>query len=180
MELTRRALRRIGNRKRPVGLVLAGSTKTELARLERRLSAKSGGRCLALLSGAAGLGKTATISELRKKSGRPAYRLDCSKLFSKYIGETEKNLHRVFDAASKKGAILFFDEADALFGKRTSVKDAHDRYANQEVSYLLQRIRSYDAPVVFLSRDVAQLKKSFLRHLDCVVEFKPGRVRQVR
>ncbi len=180
MELTRAALRRIGNRKRPVGLVLAGSTKAGIARMERRFVAKSGGRFLALLSGAKGMGKTATVSALRKKSGRPAYRLDCSKLFSKYIGETEKNMKRVFDAALNKGAILFFDEADALFGKRTNVKDAHDRYANQEVSYLLQRVRSYDGPVVFLSRDAALLKKSFLRHLDCVIEFKPGRVRQTR
>ena len=97
----------------------------------------------ALFAGASGTGKTMAAEVLARELGLDLYRIDLSAVVSKYIGETEKNLRRIFDAAEAGGAILLFDEADALFGKRTEVKDSHDRYANIEVSYLLQRMESY-------------------------------------
>ncbi|RZJ40315.1 MAG: ATP-binding protein, partial [Chryseobacterium sp.] len=96
-----------------------------------------------LFYGEPGTGKTLAASLLGKYTGRPVFRVDVSMLVSKYIGETEKQLAKLFDKAENKNWILFFDEADAIFGKRTSVKDAHDKYANQEVSYLLQRIETF-------------------------------------
>ncbi len=97
----------------------------------------------ALFAGASGTGKTMAAEVLASELRLDLYRIDLSAVVSKYIGETEKNLRRVFDAAEAGGAILLFDEADALFGKRSEVKDSHDRYANIEVSYLLQRMESY-------------------------------------
>ena len=92
-----------------------------------------------------------TACLLGKSTGRDVYKIDLSLVVSKYIGETEKNLARVFDQAQHKGWILFFDEADALFGKRSQTKDAHDRYANQEVSFLLQRIETFDGIAILAS-----------------------------
>ena len=92
-------------------------------------------------------------------------------MVSKYIGETEKNLRRVFDAAEDGGAILFFDEADALFGKRSEVKDSHDRYANIEVSYLLQRMEAYRGLAILATNMKASLDTAFLRRLRFVVNF---------
>src|SRR5262249_41524557 len=94
----------------------------------------------ALFSGASGTGKTMAAEVVAEELNLDLYRIDLASTVSKYIGETEKNLKRLFDAAEQGGAILFFDEADALFGKRTEVKDSHDRYANIEVNYLLQRM----------------------------------------
>ena len=106
-----------------------------------------------LFSGPSGTGKTLTVSLLGKETGVKVYQVDLSLAISKYIGETEKNLSKLFQAAEEKNWILFFDEADALFGKRTNVKDAHDRYANQEVSYLLQKIEEYSGLVIFSSSE---------------------------
>ena len=102
----------------------------------------------ALFHGPPGTGKTMTASLLGKSTERDVYRIDLSTIVSKYIGETEKNLANLFNKAENKDWILFFDEADALFGKRTQVQNAHDRYANQEVAYLLQRIESYQGLVI--------------------------------
>ena len=99
------------------------------------------------------------------------YRIDLSSVVSKYIGETEKNLRRVFDAADAGGAILLFDEADALFGKRSEVKDSHDRYANIEVSYLLQRMESYRGLAILTTNLQGALDQAFLRRLRFVVNF---------
>jgi SpoVK/Ycf46/Vps4 family AAA+-type ATPase len=99
------------------------------------------------------------------------YRIDLSSVVSKYIGETEKNLRRVFDAAEEGGAILLFDEADALFGKRSEVKDSHDRYANIEVSYLLQRMESYRGLAILTTNQKNALDPAFLRRLRFVVQF---------
>jgi SpoVK/Ycf46/Vps4 family AAA+-type ATPase len=99
------------------------------------------------------------------------YRVDLSQVVSKYIGETEKNLRQVFDAAEHSGAILLFDEADALFGKRSSVKDSHDRYANIEVSYLLQRMESYRGLAILTSNLKENLDGAFLRRLRFIVRF---------
>jgi SpoVK/Ycf46/Vps4 family AAA+-type ATPase len=99
------------------------------------------------------------------------YRVDLSQVVSKYIGETEKNLRRVFDAADEGGAILLFDEADALFGKRSEVKDSHDRYANIEISYLLQRIESYRGLAILATNLKGALDNAFLRRIRFVVQF---------
>jgi SpoVK/Ycf46/Vps4 family AAA+-type ATPase len=99
------------------------------------------------------------------------YHIDLSQVVSKYIGETEKNLGRVFDAAEEGGAILFFDEADALFGKRSEVKDSHDRYANIEVSYLLQRMEAYRGLAILTTNLKSALDPAFLRRIRFVVQF---------
>jgi SpoVK/Ycf46/Vps4 family AAA+-type ATPase len=101
----------------------------------------------------------------------PLYRIDLSAVVSKYIGETEKNLARVFDAAEEDGTILLFDEADALFGKRSEVKDSHDRYANIEVSYLLQRMEAYRGLAILTTNHKAALDTAFQRRLRFVVHF---------
>lgn len=99
------------------------------------------------------------------------YRIDLAGVVSKYIGETEKNLRNVFDAAEQSGAILFFDEADALFGKRTEVRDSHDRYANIEVNYLLQRMEDYRGLAILCTNRRSALDRAFMRRLRFVVEF---------
>src|SRR5688572_29199827 len=118
-------------------LVVNQSTSQQLN--EFKQCAKEQGRCHGLFYGPSGTGKTLAGALLGKELRRDVLRVDLSAVVSKYIGETEKNLKRLFDDAESKAAVLFFDEADALFGKRTEVKDAHDRYANLEVGYLLQR-----------------------------------------
>jgi SpoVK/Ycf46/Vps4 family AAA+-type ATPase len=103
------------------------------------------------------------------------YRIDLSSVVSKYIGETEKNLRKLFDAAEDSGAILLFDEADALFGKRSEVKDSHDRYANIEINYLLQRMESYRGLAILASNMKNALDKAFVRRLRFIVDFPfPG------
>lgn len=125
----------------------------------------------ALFYGPPGTGKTLTASLIGKKIGADVYQIDLSKVVSKYIGETEKNLSRVFDRAENKDWILFFDEAEALFGKRTSVNDAHDRYANQEVAYLLQRIEAYNGLVILASNLKSNLDDAFTRRFQTMVHF---------
>jgi len=124
-----------------------------------------------LFHGPPGTGKTLAASLLGKLCGRKVYKIDLSMVVSKYIGETEKNLARVFERAEGHGWILFFDEADALFGKRTSVKDAHDRYANQEVSYLLQRIEEYSGVAILASNLKSNIDDAFLRRFQSVIHF---------
>jgi SpoVK/Ycf46/Vps4 family AAA+-type ATPase len=103
------------------------------------------------------------------------YRIDLSAVVSKYIGETEKNLRRLFDAADDGGALLFFDEADALFGKRSEVKDSHDRYANIEINYLLQRMEAYRGLAILATNMKTALDQAFLRRLRFIVPFQfPG------
>jgi hypothetical protein len=125
----------------------------------------------ALFSGASGTGKTMAGEVLANELELDLYRIDLSSVVSKYIGETEKNLRRVFDAAEEGGAILLFDEADALFGKRSEVKDSHDRYANIEVSYLLQRMESYRGLAILTTNQKNALDPAFLRRLRFVVQF---------
>lgn len=125
--------------------------------------------------GPPGTGKTLTASLLGKHIGKEVYRIDLSLIVSKYIGETEKNLARLFDRASNKDWILFFDEADSIFGKRTSVKDAHDKYANQEVSYLLQRIESHPGLVIIATNLKNNIDAAFTRRFHSMIEFEqPG------
>lgn len=125
----------------------------------------------ALFSGASGTGKTMAAEVLANELKLDLYRIDLSAMVSKYIGETEKNLRRVFDAAEAGGAILLFDEADALFGKRSEVKDSHDRYANIEVSYLLQRMEAYRGLAILTTNMKSALDKAFMRRLRFVVQF---------
>jgi hypothetical protein len=125
----------------------------------------------ALFSGPSGTGKTLAAEILANHLTLDLYRIDLSGVVSKYIGETEKNLRRVFDAAEDSGAILFFDEADALFGKRSEVKDSHDRYANIEVNYLLQRMEDYRGLAILATNMKSHMDQAFLRRLRFVVEF---------
>ena len=125
----------------------------------------------ALFYGPPGTGKTMTACLLGKATGREVYKVDLSLVVSKYIGETEKNLARVFDQAQHKGWILFFDEADALFGKRSETRDAHDRYANQEVSFLLQRIETFDGIAILASNQKENIDAAFARRFESIVYF---------
>lgn len=124
-----------------------------------------------LFYGPPGTGKTMTACLLAKATGRDVYKIDLSLVVSKFIGETEKNLAKVFDQAQHKGWILFFDEADALFGKRSETKDAHDRYANQEVSFLLQRIETFDGVVILASNFRENLDEAFTRRFESIIYF---------
>jgi hypothetical protein len=130
---------------------------------------RKGYRCL--FYGPPGTGKSFTACLLGKFANRDVYRIDLSLVISKYIGETEKNLSKIFDQAENKNWILFFDEADALFGKRTKVTDAHDRYANQEVSYLLQRIEDHDGVVILASNQKENMDDAFTRRFESIIHF---------
>jgi SpoVK/Ycf46/Vps4 family AAA+-type ATPase len=125
----------------------------------------------ALFAGPSGTGKTMAAEILAGHLNLDLYRIDLSSVVSKYIGETEKNLRRVFDSAERGGAILFFDEADALFGKRTEVKESHDRYANIEIDYLLQRMEEYRGLAILATNMKSHLDQAFLRRLRFLVEF---------
>jgi SpoVK/Ycf46/Vps4 family AAA+-type ATPase len=132
------------------------------------------GLCI-LFAGPPGTGKTMAADVLAHALGLNMYKIDLSSVVSKYIGETEKNLARIFAEATTSNAILFFDEADALFGKRTQVRDAHDRYANVEISYLLQKMEEYDGVVVLATNLRGNMDEAFVRRLHVAVEFQlPG------
>ena len=124
-----------------------------------------------LFYGPPGTGKTLSACLLGKHCGCDVYKIDLSMVVSKYIGETEKNLAKVFDLAEHKGWILFFDEADALFGRRTRVGDAHDRYANQETSFLLQRIEEFSGVVILASNMKSNIDDAFIRRFHSVIHF---------
>jgi SpoVK/Ycf46/Vps4 family AAA+-type ATPase len=139
----------------------------------RRLGAATG--LTALFAGESGTGKTLAARVIAADLGLEAYRIDLSGVVSKYIGETEKNLDLIFAAADGCNAVLIFDEADALFGRRTAVSDARDRYANLEVAYLLQRLESYDGAVILTTNLRHNIDPAFLRRLDFTVDFPlPG------
>ncbi|HEU4372426.1 MAG TPA: ATP-binding protein [Telluria sp.] len=125
----------------------------------------------ALFAGDSGTGKTMAAEVIARELNLLMYRIDLSAVVSKFIGETEKNLRKLFDAAEDSGAILFFDEADALFGKRSEVKDSHDRYANIEVNYLLQRMESYRGLAILATNRKSALDAAFLRRLRFIINF---------
>jgi len=125
----------------------------------------------ALFAGDSGTGKTMSADVIAHELGLDLYRIDLSSVVSKYIGETEKNLGAIFDEATQSNAILFFDEADSLFGKRSEVKDSHDRYANIETGYLLQRMESYNGVAILATNRLQDLDKAFIRRLDIVITF---------
>ncbi|MEO0626194.1 MAG: ATP-binding protein [Bacteroidota bacterium] len=140
---------------------------------------KSGYR--ALFHGPPGTGKTLTATLLGKYTGLHVFRIDLSMVVSKFIGETEKNLSSLFDKARNKNWILFFDEADALFSKRTGVRDAHDKYANQEVSYLLQRIENYPGLTILATNFRSNLDDAFTRRFNSIIHFPmPGPKERLR
>ena len=124
-----------------------------------------------LFHGPPGTGKTLTATLLGKYTGKDVFKIDLSMVVSKFIGETEKNLANLLSKAEKTENILFFDEADALFGKRTNVRDAHDKYANQEVSYLLQRIENYKGLVILASNLKSNIDEAFVRRFQSIVHF---------
>lgn len=134
-----------------------------------------------LFCGPPGTGKTMAAEALAGDLGLDLYRIDLSQVVNKYIGETEKNLKRIFDAAETSDCLLFFDEADALFGKRTDVKDAHDRFANIEISYLLERMERFKGLAVLATNRRKDLDEAFLRRLRYIIEFPvPGALERER
>ncbi|WP_198144952.1 ATP-binding protein [Microscilla marina] len=164
-------------------LVLPRSTKRQLDEIkiwienkDRLLQDWTVGKNLrpgfrALFYGPPGTGKTLTASMLGKETGKIVYRVDLSMMVSKYIGETEKNLARVFNAATHKDWILFFDEADALFGKRTQTQSSHDRYANQEVAYLLQRFETFEGITLLATNLRENIDEAFTRRFESIIYF---------
>jgi hypothetical protein len=125
----------------------------------------------ALFHGPPGTGKTLAATLLGKQFQKEVYRIDLSQVVSKYIGETEKNLERIFNKAENKDWILFFDEADSLFGKRSNVQSAHDKYANQEVSYLLQRVEDFPGLIILASNFKNNIDPAFIRRFNAIIHF---------
>ena len=141
------------------------------ARLRTTIDERRGPGISALFAGPAGTGTTMAAQLLAGDLNLGLYRIDLSALVSKYIGETEKNLRAVFEAAEQGGAILLFDEADALFGKRSAIKDSHDRYANIEVGFLLQQMEAFRGLTILASNGATPLDPALLRRLTFVVRF---------
>jgi SpoVK/Ycf46/Vps4 family AAA+-type ATPase len=134
-----------------------------------------------LFYGPPGTGKSLTATLMGKECGKNVYRIDLSQIVSKYIGETEKNLSTLFQLSENKNWILFFDEADALFGKRTEMTDAKDKYANQETSYLLQRIEEFQGLIILATNFKPNIDSAFLRRFQSIVYFKlPGISQRVK
>jgi SpoVK/Ycf46/Vps4 family AAA+-type ATPase len=130
-------------------------------------------RGVALFHGPKGTGKTLAAEAVARELGLDVLRVDLASVVSKYIGETEKNLDALFADAERSGRVLLFDEADALFGRRSEVKDAHDRYANLDVNDLLQRIEAFNGIAILTSNSRQNIDPAFLRRLRYVVEFPP-------
>jgi AAA+ superfamily predicted ATPase len=166
-------------------LVLPDDVTAQLHELVQRAAARSrvldawgfgqmlsrGKGTTALFAGPSGTGKTMAAEIIARDLGLDLYQIDLSSVVSKYIGETEKNLDRIFQAAEQANAVLFFDEADALFGKRSEVRDSHDRYANLEISYLLQRMEAYEGLAILATNLRQHLDEAFTRRLSMIVHF---------
>ncbi len=152
-----------------VATVRGRPTVLETWQVGQKLASSAG--VTVLFAGSPGTGKTMGAELVASELKLDLYKIDLSTVISKYIGETEKNLEKIFQEAERSNAILFFDEADAIFGKRSEVRDAHDRYANIEVSYLLQRMEAYDGVTILATNLRANLDDAFIRRLQFVVEF---------
>lgn len=159
---------RIDPRSRLKSVSLTDAVRRQLAPL---LVGQASG--VALFHGPSGTGKMLAALAIALERDVQVLRIDLSRVVSKYIGETEKNLAAVFAEAERSGAVLLFDEADALFGKRSDVRDSHDRYANVEVSYLLQRIEAFGGLAILTTNARQNIDEAFLRRLRYVVEFPP-------
>ena len=155
--------------KRQIDEIRSWIKNSDLLRGSGSLSKNPGFRCL--FAGPSGTGKTLTATLLGKSTGRDVYRVDLSIIVSKWIGETEKNFAAVFDQAQESNWILFFDEADTLFGKRSGVSSSNDRYANQEVSYLLQRIEEFEGVAILSTNLKSNIDAAFSRRIQFVVRF---------
>jgi ATP-dependent 26S proteasome regulatory subunit len=140
----------------------------------RALAAPARNGVAAVVAGSDSTARTKAAAVVANELGVDLYRVDLSRVVSKYIGETEKNLKRVFAAAERAGAVLYFDEADALFGKRTDVKDAHDRFANVEISYLLERLETFKGVAILATNRKASLDDAFMRRIRYVVDLTNG------
>ena len=168
-------------------LVLPGTLRDHLAELERQVRLRwqvyeewgfgrlrpLGRGITAMFAGPSGTGKTMAAQVLAGSLGMKLYRVDLAGVINKYIGETEKRLRQVFEVCERANVILFFDEADALFGQRTQVKDAHDRFANIEIDYLLQRMEQFDGVAILATNRKGDLDKAFLRRIRFIVDFIP-------
>jgi ATP-dependent 26S proteasome regulatory subunit len=152
-----------------VAMVRSRPTVLENWGIGRKLVSSAG--VTVLFAGPPGTGKTMAAEVIAAELGLDLYKIDLSTIVSKYVGETEKNLEKIFNEAQSSNAILFFDEADAVFGKRSEVKDAHDRYANIEISYLLQRMEAYDGITILATNLRANLDEAFTRRLQFVIDF---------
>ncbi|WP_051166889.1 ATP-binding protein [Hymenobacter norwichensis] len=160
-------------------LVLHPDTLRQVQAMARQLAPGSAASGLgasspgyrALFYGPAGAGKTLTAAVLSKYLGKKIVRIDAAQVVAKYSSETEKNLARLFEQAETNNWVLFFDEADALFGKRTGIRNAHDKYANQEASNLLQRLEAYKGVVILAAEHRTNLDDAFLRRLRTIIQF---------
>ncbi|HEX8315766.1 MAG TPA: ATP-binding protein [Flavisolibacter sp.] len=147
-------------------------TKPSLARAKGIDSRSRTGGYRVLFYGDNNMEKSLVVEQLSREHGKEVYRVDLSKIVSKYIGETEKNLQAVFDKADGRDVILLFDEADALFGKRTNIRDSHDKYANLEINYLLQKLEEYSGLVILSTNQKANIDAPFMRRFQTVLNFK--------
>jgi SpoVK/Ycf46/Vps4 family AAA+-type ATPase len=138
-----------------------------------RSSGSQRGEAIVLFAGLQGTGKTIAAEVLARDLGRDLYRVDLHRVVSKYIGETEKNLNRLLSAAEEANVILFFDEADALFGKRGEIKEAHDRYANIEVGYLLQQLEAFKGVAILATNNEDNIEVGVRRRIRFVMKFPP-------
>jgi SpoVK/Ycf46/Vps4 family AAA+-type ATPase len=166
-------------------IVLPAETETQLREVASRLANRGtvyvdwgfadasslGNGLVALFSGPSGTGKTMAAEVIANAAGLDLYKIDLAAVVSKYVGETESNLGRIFDEAADSDAVLLFDEADALFGERSEVSDAHDRYANVEVDYLLQRVEEHDGAVLLTTNLESNIDDAFLRRVHLGVDF---------
>jgi SpoVK/Ycf46/Vps4 family AAA+-type ATPase len=150
---------------------MAQETRQSVLAAESRKLAFSSAGVLAWFSGSHGNGKTMAAEVVARELRTGLYRVNLNHVVSKYIGETEKNLARVFETAQKKSAVLLFDEADALFGKRSEVKDAHDRYANIEVSYVLSKIEAYQGLVILTTNHTVDIDPTVMCRVKYLLEF---------
>lgn len=160
---------RIMPRARWDDLDLPARERRSLREVADRLKGGDGG--IALFAGPGGTGKTLAAEIIAGQLGLDLLRIDVARVVGKYIGETEKNLARVFDEAERNGAVLLFDEADALFGKRSGVRDGHDRFANADIAYLLQRIEAHPGLSILATNKRQNIDPAFLRRLRFAVNF---------
>jgi len=170
-KLTRRATKTPAKARKTILLTRRQYSLPEVAAaLRDRKAVRSAG---ILLRGGAAAGRLRNAKTLAKAAGSELLRIDLSEVISKYIGETEKNLRRIFEAAERSTVVLFFDEADALFGRRTNVRDSRDRYANQEVSYLLQKIEEFKGLAILATNRQQNLGDAFTRRFRFVIPILP-------
>lgn len=172
VKMDKALLRRTASLRSKTGVEIGPQAVRSLELVAKRKELAGGNGLWVLLDGADAETGRLAAAKLGQLTRRTVYRIDSDRLVSRYIGETEKNLVGMLAKAEQRGWILFFDEADALFGKRTAVKDSHDRYANQEVSYLLSALEKSGAHCLFASKNPKRLKATFLRR--CAVKVALG------